>query len=53
LVAVRLCVNGVTGLRVVGCSVMSTLVPGNTHAAAVMLTKKAADMVREDGDGTF
>jgi choline dehydrogenase len=45
----RLCVNGVTGLRVVDCSVMPTLVSGNTHAAAVMLAEKAADMVREDG----
>jgi choline dehydrogenase len=45
----RLRVNGVTGLRVVDCSVMPTLVSGNTHAAAVMLAEKAADMVREDG----
>ncbi len=44
----RLRVNGVTGLRVVDCSVMPTLVSGNTHAAAVMLAEKAADMVRED-----
>ena len=49
----RLRVNGVTGLRVVDCSVMPTLVSGNTHAAAVMLAEKAADMVREDGDEAF
>jgi choline dehydrogenase len=49
----RLRVNGVTGLRVVDCSVMPTLVSGNTHAAAVMLAEKAADMVREDEDRAF
>ena len=44
----RLRVNGIQGLRVVDCSVMPTLVSGNTHAAAVMLAEKAVDMIRED-----
>jgi choline dehydrogenase len=44
----RLRVNGVQGLRVVDCSVMPTLVSGNTHAAAVMLAEKAVELIRED-----
>jgi choline dehydrogenase len=44
----QLRVNGVRGLRVVDCAIMPTLVSGNTHAAAVMIAEKAAQMVRDD-----
>jgi choline dehydrogenase len=49
----RLRVNGVTGLRVVDCLVMPTLVSGNTHACAVMLAEKAANLIRDDARAGF
>jgi choline dehydrogenase len=44
----RLRVRGIDGLWVADCSVMPTLVSGNTHLPAVMIGEKASDMIRED-----
>ena len=48
VVDLQLRVRGVTGLRLADCSVMPSLVSGNTNAPVMMIADRAADWILQD-----
>ena len=48
VVDTRLRFNGIEGLRVVDNSIMPTIILSNTNVVAIMVGKKAVDMIRKD-----
>jgi choline dehydrogenase-like flavoprotein len=48
VVDARLSVHGVSGLRIADCSIMPTLVSGNTNAPAMAVGWRAAELILED-----
>ncbi len=51
VLANRLRVHGVAGLRVVDASVMPAITSDNTNSPVIMIAEKASDMMREDRRG--
>lgn len=46
VVDAKLQVHGIQKLRVVDCSIMPTIVSGNTNVPVVMIAEKASDMIK-------